>query len=102
MLFTEDTIGNFLEKQVKKNPEKDFMIYPDRNLRFNYKEFDERVNMLAKGLLSIGIGKGDHVGMWALNVPDWLTFFFATSKIGAVLVTVNTSYKSHEIDYVLK
>ncbi|MFY9637191.1 MAG: AMP-binding protein [Methanobacterium sp.] len=102
MLFTEDTIGNFLENQVKKNPEKDFMIYPDRNLRFNYKEFDERVNMLAKGLLSIGIGKGDHVGMWALNVPDWLTFFFATSKIGAVLVTVNTSYKSHEIDYVLK
>ena len=102
MLFTEDTIGNFLEKQVEKNPEKDFMIYPDRNLRFNYKEFDERVNMLAKGLLSIGIGKGDHVGMWALNVPDWLTFFFATSKIGAVLVTVNTSYKSHEIDYVLK
>ena len=102
MLFTEETIGNFLEKQVKKNHEKDFMIYPDRNLRFTYKEFDERVNMLAKGLLSIGIGKGDHVGMWALNVPDWLTFFFATAKIGAVLVTVNTSYKSHEIDYVLK
>ena len=72
------------------------------NLRFTYKEFNDRVDMLAKGLLSIGITKGDHVGIWANNVPDWLTFMFATAKIGAVLVTVNTAYKSHELDYVLK
>ena len=102
MLFTEDTLGDFLEKQVEKYPERDFMIYPDRNLRFTYKDFDERVNMLAKGLLTLGIGKGDHVGIWAKNVPDWLTFMFATAKIGAVLVTVNTAYKSHELEYVLK
>ena len=102
MLFTEDTIGNFLEKQVEENPDRDFMVYPDRNLRFTYKDFDERVNMLAKGLLSLGIVKGDHVGIWARNVPDWLTFMFATAKIGAVLVTVNTAYKSHELEYVLK
>lgn len=102
MLFTEDTIGDFLEKQVEKAPDNEFMVYPDRNLRFTYKEFDERVDMLAKGLLSIGITKGDHVGIWALNVPDWITFLFACGKIGAVLVTVNTAYKSHELDYVLK
>jgi fatty-acyl-CoA synthase len=102
MLFTEDTLGDFLEKQVEKYPERDFMIYPDRNLRFTYKDFDERVNMLAKGLLTLGIGKGDHVGIWAKNVPDWLTFMFATAKIGAVLVTVNTAYKGHELEYVLK
>ncbi|MGZ7070056.1 MAG: AMP-binding protein [Methanobacterium sp.] len=102
MLFTEDTIGEFLEKMVLKDSDREFMVYPDRDLRFTYKQFDERVNMLAKGLISIGISKGDHIGMWALNVPDWLTFFFAAAKIGAVLVTVNTSYKSHEIDYVLK
>ncbi|AEG17541.1 AMP-binding protein [Methanobacterium paludis] len=102
MLFTEDTIGEFFEKQVEKAPEKDFIVYPDRNLRFTYKEFDERVNLLAKGLLSIGVGKGDHVGIWARNVPDWLTFMFATAKIGVVLVTVNTAYKSHELDYILK
>lgn len=102
MLFTEDTIGDFLEKQVEKYPDREFMVYPDRDLRFTYKQFDERVNMLAKGLLSIGITKGDHVGIWALNVPDWITFFFACAKIGAVLVTVNTAYKSHELDYVLK
>jgi fatty-acyl-CoA synthase len=102
MLFTEDTIGNFFEKQVEKNPDRDFIVYPDRNLRFTYREFDERVNMLAKGLLSLGIGKGDHVGIWARNVPDWLTFMFATAKIGVVLVTVNTAYKAHELEYVLK
>ncbi|MGB9978563.1 AMP-binding protein [Methanobacterium sp.] len=102
MLFTEDTIGDFLEKQAKKDPDREFMVYPDRNLRFTYKQFDERVNMLAKGLLSIGITKGDHVGIWALNVPDWITFLFACAKIGAALVTVNTAYKSHELDYVLK
>jgi fatty-acyl-CoA synthase len=102
MVFTEDTIGEFFEKQVNNYPENEFMVYPDRNLRFTYKEFNDRVDMLAKGLLSIGITKGDHVGIWANNVPDWLTFMFATAKIGAVLVTVNTAYKSHELDYVMK
>jgi fatty-acyl-CoA synthase len=102
VLFTEDTIGNFFEKQVDKNPDRDFIVYPDRNLRFTYKDFDERVNMLAKGLLSLGIVNGDHVGIWARNVPDWLTFMFATAKIGTVLVTVNTAYKGHELEYVLK
>jgi fatty-acyl-CoA synthase len=102
LLFSEDTIGQFFEKQVEKDPDRDFLVYPDRGLRFSYKEFDERVNLLAKGLLSIGIEKGDHIGIWARNVPDWLTFMFATSKIGVVLVTVNTAYKSHELEYVLK
>lgn len=102
MLFSEDTIGDFFEKQVEANPNHEFMVYPDRDLRFTYREFDDRVNMLAKGLLAIGIGKGDHLGIWAKNVPDWLTFLFATAKIGVVLVTVNTSYKSHELDYIVE
>src|SRR6056297_1349755 len=102
MLFTESTIGEFFEEQVRTDPDRDFIVYPDRNLRFSYKEFDERVDNLAKGLLSIGITKGDHVGIWARNVPDWLTFLFATAKIGVVLVTVNTAYKSHELAYVMK
>ncbi|MBQ3620389.1 MAG: AMP-binding protein, partial [Methanosarcinaceae archaeon] len=70
------------------------MVYPDRDLRFTYKQFDERVTIMAKGLLEIGFGKGDHIGIWAKNVPDWLTFQFAAARIGAVLVTVNTAYKS--------
>ncbi len=102
MVFSEDTMGDFLEKEVEKHPDREFIIYPDRNLRFTYQEFNERVDLLAKGLLAIGIGKGDHVGIWAKNVPDWLTFMFATSKIGAVLVTINTAYKSHELAYLMK
>lgn len=102
MVFSEETIGEFFERQVESQGDREFMVYPDRDLRFTYKEFDERVNMLAKGLLSIGITKGDHVGIWAKNVPDWLTFLFATAKIGVVLVTVNTAYKGHELDYILK
>lgn len=102
MVFTEDTIGVYLEKMVKKDPNKEFMIYPDRDLRFTYQEFNERVNLLAKGLLEIGLVPGDHLGIWARNVPDWLTVAFATAKIGVVLVTVNTAYKSHELSYVLK
>ncbi|HII83648.1 MAG TPA: AMP-binding protein, partial [Methanobacterium subterraneum] len=81
MVFSELTIGDFLEEMVEKDPNQEFMVYPDRDLRFTYQQFDERVNLLAKGLLEIGIGKGDHVGIWAKNVPDWLTLLFATSKI---------------------
>lgn len=101
MVFTEKTIGDFFEDQVKKQPDHEFLIYPDRNLRYTYSEFNNRVNNLTKGLLATGIKKGDHVGIWAKNVPDWLTFMFATAKIGAVLVTVNTAYKSHELSYIL-
>ncbi|MFW6209059.1 MAG: AMP-binding protein, partial [Spirochaetota bacterium] len=102
MLNSTETINRFFEKKVAENPQQDFVVYPDRGLRWSYGEFNARVDDLARGLLSIGIEAGDHVGIWARNVPDWLTFMFATAKIGAVLVTVNTSYKAHELAYVLK
>jgi fatty-acyl-CoA synthase len=101
-LHTELTIGQYFERQAAATPDNDFVVYPDRGLRWTYAQFDERVDRLAKGLLAIGIGKGDHVGIWARNVPDWLTFMFATAKIGAVLVTVNPVYKSHELAYVIE
>ena len=101
-LHTDLTIGQYFENKVAEAPGHDFIVYPDRDLRWTYAEFDRRVDRLAKGLMAIGIGKGDHVGIWARNVPDWLTFMFATAKIGAVLVTVNPVYKSHELAYVIK
>lgn len=102
MKLFEDTLYQLLAKQTAKYNEKDFIIFPDRGLRFTYTQFNDRVNQLAKGLLSIGIKKNDHIGIWATNVPDWLTFMFATARIGAVLVTVNTSYKTHELEYLVK
>ena len=98
----EITLSALLREETKKNPDKEFIVYSDRNLRFTYSEFDKRVDDLAKGLISIGIKKNDNVGIWATNVPDWLTFMFATARIGAVLVTVNTNYKLHELEYLVK
>lgn len=96
------TFGELLEKYATETPDHEFMVYADRNLRFTYSQFNNRVDQLAKGLLDIGVLPGDKVGIWANNVPDWLTFMFATAKIGAVLVTINTSYKSTELEYILQ
>lgn len=101
-LHTDLPLGQYFEMQVAEHADNDFIVYPDRALRWTYREFNERVDQLAKGLLEIDIGKGDHVGIWARNIPDWLTIFFACAKIGAVLVTVNPVYKAHELAYVLK
>jgi fatty-acyl-CoA synthase len=101
-LHTDLALGQYFERVVAAQPDHDFIVYPDRDLSWTYGEFDRRCDQLAKGLLAIGIGKGDHVGIWARNIPDWLTFMFATAKMGAVLVTVNPVYKAHELAYVLK
>ncbi|RKD91744.1 AMP-binding protein [Mangrovibacterium diazotrophicum] len=102
MQLVDYTLGGILEKYAFETPDKEFIVYPDRDLRFTYSEFNTRVDRLAKGLMYIGIGKDDKVGIWANNVPDWLTFMFATAKIGAVLVTINTNYKLSELEYLLK
>lgn len=102
MKLFEKTLGDFLEYWTEKTPDKEFIVYSDRNLRFTYSEFNRRVNNLAKGLMAIGVKKDSHVGIWATNVPDWTVFLFATAKIGAVLVTVNTNYKQHELEYLVK
>ncbi|NMA56184.1 MAG: AMP-binding protein, partial [Treponema sp.] len=91
-----------LREQTKKNPNQDFMVYSDRDLRFTYAAFDARVDALACALLAIGLKKGDHLGIWATNVPDWLSYMFAATRIGVVTVTINTSYKLHELEYVIK
>ena len=102
MPFTDLPLGVFFEKMAESQPDHEFLVYPDRDARWTYGEFNQRVDALARGMLHIGIRPGDHVGIWAKNVPDWLTFTFAAAKIGAVLVTVNTAYKSHELEYLVK
>jgi fatty-acyl-CoA synthase len=102
MELLEFTLGGMLEKWAHETPDQEFIVYPDRNLRFTYGQFDQRVNQMAKGLLSIGVKPGDKVGIWATNVPDWSTFMYATAKIGAILVTINTSYKLSELEYLIR
>ena len=102
MQLIEKTIGQVFDACVAAHPDRDCLIYADRNLRFTWCQFDRRVKDMAKGLLALGLKKGDHLGIWATNVPDWLTFMYATAKIGVVLVTVNTNYRTHELEYLVR
>ncbi len=96
------TLGQWLEHWATVTPNKEYLVYSDRDLRFTWKEMDERVDRMAKGMMAIGIGHGTHVGLWATNVPDWLTFLYACAKIGAVAVTINTNYKQNELEYLVE
>ena len=71
----ELTLSQLLREKTKANPQHEFMVYADRDLRFTYAQFDKRVDDLACGLYAIGVRKGDNVGIWATNVPDWLQTF---------------------------
>ncbi len=100
--LSERTMHGWLEYWAEQSPGHEFMVYTDRGLRLTYKEFNERADIFAKGFLHLGVKHGDKVGVWAKNIPDWLTIMFACSKIGAVLVTVNTNYKSTEVEYMMR
>ncbi|MGC8924780.1 MAG: AMP-binding protein [Calditerrivibrio sp.] len=95
------TIGEYLEEIASKYPDNDAVVYPLRGIRLSYKEFDALTDRLAKGLLASGLKKGDHVAIWAHNIPEWIYLLFATAKIGVVTVTVNTLYRAHELKYLL-
>jgi fatty-acyl-CoA synthase len=97
----EFTMGGLLDHIAATYPGNDALVYPERGLRYSYRQFNEVCRQVAKGLLKLGIRKGDNVAIWAYNVPEWVILQFATAKIGAVLVTVNTAYKSAELEYIL-
>ena len=100
------TIGELFDRQCEAVPEREALVYNypeiDLSIRLNYRQYKEEVNRLAKGLLALGIEKGEHVAVWATNVPEWVMLEIALAKIGAVLVTVNTNCRSAEMEYVLK
>ena len=96
------TLGQILDQAVAAHPENDAITYVDRDFRLTYREFGETVDRVAKGLMALGIKKGEKVAVWATNIPYWVTLQFATAKIGAILLTVNTNYKNAELAYLLK
>ena len=100
--LSERTLGDWLEHWAQVSPDKEYIVYSDRDLRFTWKQFNERVDDMARGLIAIGVTRGSHVGLWAQNVPDWLTFLYACAKIGAVCITVNTNYKQNELEYLVE
>jgi fatty-acyl-CoA synthase len=100
--FLECTVGGLLDQMAEQFPDNDALVSVEQDLRYSYQEFNDVCRKVAKGLVSLGVKKGDHVSIWANNVPEWVILQFATAKIGAVLVTINTSYRSAELEYILK
>ena len=115
------TIGVALRRTAQTHPNMDAFVFSEldaseqmlpaglasaerrqRALRVSYRELDAKVDRVAKGLLALGIDKGDHVAVWATNWPNWLLLQFATARIGAVMVLINPAYRTHELAYVLK
>lgn len=96
------TMGALLDKTAEAYPDNEAVVYTDRPFRKTYREFCDLCNETARGLVAMGVKKGDHVAIWATNEPEWLIAMWATSKIGAVLVTVNTNYRVFELEYLLR
>ncbi|MBW5480461.1 AMP-binding protein [Streptomyces bambusae] len=96
-----ETIGDNLDRTVRAFPAREALVESATGRRWTYAELAADVDALALGLLGLGIARGDRVGIWAPNCAEWTLVQYATAKIGAILVTVNPAYRSHELEYVL-
>lgn len=102
MEFIENTLGGVLDDLSKNNPNGWAVRYTDRNYFRTWKELNDEADLIARGMMSLGVKKGNHVAIWATNTPEWILTLFAAAKIGAVLVTVNTNFKIFELEYLLR
>src|SRR6266568_8446092 len=105
----ETTIGDLLDSHADEIPLQEAIVYscyPEfggaLDIRWSYTEFRERVNAVARGLMALGLQKGEHIAVWAANLPEWVLLEFAAAKAGLILVTVNPVYRATELEYVLK
>ena len=101
-VIARSTIGDVLDRQADRFPDRDALVNTESGERYTYREFQAEVDRVGRGLMDMGIGKGDHVGIWATNYTEWILTQFATAKIGAVLVNVNPAYRTHELAYLLE
>ena len=96
------TLGQIFNETVEKNPDGDAVVYVDRDYRLTWRRFRRVVDDMAKGLRALGVTEGQKVAVWAPNLPYWVALQFATAKIGAILLTVNTHYQRAELEYLLQ
>ncbi|WP_425469292.1 AMP-binding protein [Pseudoalteromonas neustonica] len=97
----ESTIGNYFDSIVDNNPEHLAIVVHHQNIRLSYREYQQKINQLAMGLLSIGVKPGDRVGIWSPNNLEWCLTQFATAKIGAIMVCINPAYRPNELQFAL-
>lgn len=98
----EETIGTNLEATVAQFPDKEALVVVHQSIRQTWTEFNATVDEVAKGLMGIGIEKGDRVGMWSPNFAEWVYTQYATAKIGAIQVNINPAYRTSELRYALE
>ena len=98
----DETFPDVLDRICEEFPEQYAFRYTELDYTRTYPQFRDDVDEFARALIAMGVKRGDHVAIWATNVPAWYITFWATTKIGAVLVTVNTAYKIHEAEYLLR
>ena len=96
------TIGQAFAQTVRRFPQHHALAFPKLEMRQTWQEFSRTVDQAALGLLAMGVRRGEHVAIWATNVPEWIILQFATARIGAVLVTINPAYRAFELKYVLE
>lgn len=95
------TIGQVLSRTAERFPDREALVFCQPKVRMSWREVDQAVDRIAIGLLELGFQRGDHFGVWATNWPEWVLLQFATARIGVVLVTINPSYRPHELAYAL-
>ncbi len=96
------TVGAVLRAAATREGDREAIVFPQQDVRASYAQYDRMVDEAAKGLISLGLGRGDHVAVWATNRPEWAVLQLATARIGAVLVTVNPAYRAEELIYALE
>ena len=97
----QETIGQNLESMVARFPDSDALVSMHQEIRQSYRAFNESVDLLAMGLLRLGIEVGDRVGIWSPNCAEWVWLQYATAKVGVILVNINPAYRTHEVRYAL-
>lgn len=97
-----DTIGRSLDRATDAFGDREALVDVASGRRWTYAEFGAAVEELARALMASGVAKGDRVGIWAVNCPEWVLVQYATARIGAVMVNINPAYRAHELEYVLK
>ena len=95
------TIGSYLDSVADRYGAQDALIVAHQNVRWTYREFHQRVNDLAAGLLRLGLNPGDRIGIWSQNCAEWVLTQFATAKAGLIMVNINPAYRRTELEYVL-
>jgi len=95
------TIGENLAATVARYPDNEALVVPYQGVRLTYSEFADEVDRVARGLLALGLERGDRIGIWSPNNAEWVLIQYATARIGAILVNINPAYRTSELEYAL-